>query len=377
MHTTIDNDQTYHKTVLASTQAGKAQVAIQQNDQQDGSARDPVQENDPFSQGMAQQQQLQAQLAISIAQLVNKETTIKQLQDQLAKMEIALVGKQNVDTILVMANVATPFTPTKNYPLQTLVDFKAIKYGEPFNNNTTIKRNIVVGSIYDNPRSPSDGGTPYSPAATGAIYQLGGGAPPGGGDGGGEDDGGVNEDDNNMDGGGYGRDYNEFTLVSFDEVVIPVFSSINLQSKPYMPFNKVVRKLIKAQGPKGVLVLIIPDDVEIYGAETDDNEKLERLVAQVPRAREYNIAIQNVLENYITDIAEGLINYGVQNGFDVWRRLFHHYVPLAEDFQQLLIQELYDLKPVSEQEVDKLFINIQRISECYIRAGFEGMGNSG
>ena len=38
------------------------------------------------------------------------------------------------------------------------------------------------------------------------------------------------------------------------------------------------------------------------------------------------------METYTSDIAEGMIKYGVYNGFDAWRRLYNHYVPLAEDF---------------------------------------------
>ena len=67
------------------------------------------------------------------------------------------------------------------------------------------------------------------------------------------------------------------------------------------------------------------------------------------------------------------MRYGVHNGFDAWRRLFNHYVPLAGDLQQIFIQELYDLKFVSEADVDKLFNDIQRISELYIRAGSESI----
>ena len=152
-----------------------------------------------------------------------------------------------------------------------------------------------------------------------------------------------------------------------------MFSGVNLNTKPYMPFNKAVRKLIKAQGPKGVVLLTILDEVEKYGDEPFDNDRLLALIEQYPKATEYNLAIQNVLENYTTDIAEGMIRYGVYNGFDAWRRLFHHYVPMADDLQQILIQELYDLKPVSENEVDKLFNEIQRISEWYIRSGTEAM----
>ena len=83
--------------------------------------------------------------------------------------------------------------------------------------------------------------------------------------------------------------------------------------------------------------------MEKYGALPYDNSKLEALANLCPKAYEYNIAIQNVLENYTTDIAEGMVRYGVHNGFDAWRRLFHHYVPLADDLQQIFIQELFDI----------------------------------
>ena len=111
----------------------------------------------------------------------------------------------------------------------------------------------------------------------------------------------------------------------------------------------------------------ILDHVEKYGAKPFTNAKLDALVEPYPRAAEYNVAILNVLENYTADIAEGMVRYGVHNGFDAWRRLYHHYIPLSQDLQQILIQELYDLKPAGESEIDKFFNDNQRISELYVR----------
>lgn len=68
-----------------------------------------------------------------------------------------------------------------------------------------------------------------------------------------------------------------------------------------------------------------------------------------------------------------MVRYGVHNGFDAWRRLFNRYVPFVEDLLQILIQELYDLEPVTETDVDKLFNDIQRTSEWYISAGSESV----
>lgn len=70
----IEDDQTYHKTAAASVQIGNGQTGVQQQQPLNG-ADDFFQTNPPFSQGMTERQQLQAQLATSNA-------TIKQLQDQ-------------------------------------------------------------------------------------------------------------------------------------------------------------------------------------------------------------------------------------------------------------------------------------------------------
>ena len=56
-------------------------------------------------------------------------------------------------------------------------------------------------------------------------------------------------------------------------------------------------------------------------------------------------------------------------GLDAWRKLYYRYVPLAEDLQNILIRELIALKPVTEQEVDNLFADVERITELYVRAG--------
>ena len=64
-----------------------------------------------------------------------------------------------------------------------------------------------------------------------------------------------------------------------------------------------------------------------------------------------------------------MVEYGVDNGFDAWRRLYNHYLPLAEDLQQILIQELYALQPVTGNNIDTLFNQVERITELYTRAG--------
>ena len=71
----------------------------------------------------------------------------------------------------------------------------------------------------------------------------------------------------------------------------------------------------------------------------------------------------SVLLNYTIGIAKGLVEYGTENCFDALRRLYHHYLLLAEDLQQLLIQELYALIPLTENNIDNLFNKVERITE--------------
>ena len=73
--------------------------------------------------------------------------------------------------------------------------------------------------------------------------------------------------------------------------------------------------------------------------------------------------------NWTSGVAQGLIKHGVDNGLDAWRKLYHKYVPLAEDLQNLLIQELMSLKIVTEADVDQLFADIERIRDLYTKAG--------
>ena len=49
------------------------------------------------------------------------------------------------------------------------------------------------------------------------------------------------------------------------------------------------------------------------------------------------------------------MEHGCDNGLDAWRRLYNRYIPGTDDLQSLFMEELMDLKPVSQQEVDSPF----------------------
>ena len=78
-------------------------------------------------------------------------------------------------------------------------------------------------------------------------------------------------------------------------------------------------------------------------------------------------------ETYTTDVADNVIRYGVHIGFDAWRNLYHHHAPLAADLQHIFIQELFELKPVSGSDVDKLLAEMQRTPEWYTQAGTDSI----
>ena len=58
----------------------------------------------------------------------------------------------------------------------------------------------------------------------------------------------------------------------------------------------------------------------------------------------------------------------MDNGFGAWRRLYHHHIPLAEDFRKVTMQELYSLRPAFEGDIDSLFNEVERITELYLKA---------
>ena len=181
------------------------------------------------------------------------------------------------------------------------------------------------------------------------MCQLGGGGPPGG-----FLDDGSNDGDNYQDrdrGIKYSR---ELFQVSPSKIIVPTFSGTQLNSRPYMPFNKAIKKLMEAQGSKGLPLLTIVQDRGKYGERPYDNDKLVEIANIIHKVYEYNVAIQIVLETYTTDVAENMIRYGVHNWFDASRKLYHHHTPSAEDLQQILIQELFELKPVSEADVEEI-----------------------
>ena len=215
--------------------------------------------------------------------------------------------------------------------------------------------------------SSSESGDRYD--SPNGFYQLGNG------DGGRNGDGDDEPDRDNGAAGATGKSFSnyhrkpDFIMVKFSNINIAKFIGANLNTYPYLPFYKSVKRLIYNQGEDGELLLDILTELEKEATEKFTNAQLKGLVRQYPKAAEFNRAIFSVLLNYTDGIAKGMMEYVVDNGFDAWRRLYNHYLPLAEDVQQILIQELYALQPVTENNVDTLFNQVERFIELYTRAG--------
>ena len=64
-----------------------------------------------------------------------------------------------------------------------------------------------------------------------------------------------------------------------------------------------------------------------------------------------------------------MVQHNVANGLDAWRKIYHRYIPLALDLQDILIREPYDLKPVGEADIDILFDEVARVRNSYLKTG--------
>ena len=205
---------------------------------------------------------------------------------------------------------------------------------------------------------------------TNGLYRVGGN---GSGGGGGDNDpngdghaGDINGDGHN---GGYNNRRSEFMLVKASNINVTIFIGTNLIANPYSQFYTSMRRLIYSQGEDDEVLLNMLTEIEKKAAMVFTNEQLKAEVQQYPKVSQFNRAIFTALLSYTAGIARGMVEYGVENGLDAWRRFYHHYMPLADDLQQLLIQELYALTPVTESNVDTLFNKVERIFELYTRHG--------
>ena len=174
---------------------------------------------------------------------------------------------------------------------------------------------------------------------------------------------------NDRDARGGGSRRHEFVLVNPRNININNFIGRNLHINPYVPFNNAIRRFILAQGQDGEALLQIFDTMESLGGTIYIDDQFQGLIVESPKVAEFEIAVKVALPNWTSGIVNNLVRYGICNGFDAWRKLYHKYVPLVDDLQNILVQELMVLKPVSENELDSLFNEIERITDFYAKTG--------
>ena len=168
--------------------------------------------------------------------------------------------------------------------------------------------------------------------------------------------------------GGEDRKGKEFQLVNHRNLNIVQFTGKQFSSNPYMPFNNAIRDLILTQEQDGEELIEILELVESFGGEKIINNYLDNLFKLRPKVYEYSRAVKAALMNWIGGVAKGLVKHGVEHGLDAWRKLYHKYVLLAEDLQNLLIQDFMSLKTVIESEVFNVLTDVERTRDLYIKA---------
>lgn len=135
-----------------------------------------------------------------------------------------------------------------------------------------------------------------------------------------------------------------------------------------MPFNNAIRRLIiLSQGSDGKVLLRLLDRIEAFGSIKFINESLHKMVVNDLKVAEFDTVITVALLNWTTGVANSQIKYGVCNGLDAWRKVYIRYVPLADDLQNILIQNLMAIKQVGDADVDTFFNEIDRITELYAK----------
>ena len=79
-------------------------------------------------------------------------------------------------------------------------------------------------------------------------------------------------------------------------------------------------------------------------------------------------AIYMYMKHYTAGRAEDVIEHGVHNGVDAWRKLYRDQLPLAEDKRNLLMTEFMSLKePATASGLRHLTLEIERITDLWER----------
>ena len=101
--------------------------------------------------------------------------------------------------------------------------------------------------------------------------------------------------------------------------------------------------------------------VEALEAIKYTNEQLQVMISRCAKVAEFDTGVKSALLNWTMGTANSFVRRIIDNGSDAWRKLYHRYVPFADDLQHISICELMSLTPVFEYDIDKSFNAIERI----------------
>ena len=331
--------------VVANRGLGKAAAFPQGVPQEDATP-------DSWQGNMDEKSHLQQSIRTKDARLKSMEVEMRRMQKEMEDM------KKNgaVQPIPLRQDISTPPIPRRD---NITLSFPIITPGF-LNKRQPNTPHIISSGDGSNVNGSNDG-----------LFRVIGGDGDGGcgGDNDFNGEGYVEDNDVSEYKHGYNTRRGEFMLVKASNITVATFTGTNLTVNPYLQFYKAMRRLIYSQGEDGEFLLKIITEIGKKGSNVFIDEQLEEEIKQRPKVSQFNRAILTALLNYTAGIARGMVDYGVENGFDAWRKFYHHHMPLAEALQQLRIQELYAIRPVTENTIDSLLNKVERITELYTRHG--------
>ena len=136
----------------------------------------------------------------------------------------------------------------------------------------------------------------------------------------------------------------------------------------YTEWARDAKDHIKGRGAQGRLLVSILEWAERMGDIQITNEAMARLGINEDTARQMEHAVYMFIKNYTAGHAKDVIQHGVCNGVDAWRKLFRDQLPLAEDKRNLIMTEFMRLKEPADASGPRHFtLEIERLTDTWER----------
>ena len=112
----------------------------------------------------------------------------------------------------------------------------------------------------------------------------------------------------------------------------------------YSAWARAAKDHFKGRGTHGRWLVGILDWPVRVGDVQITNEVLVKLGVPKDTMKQLEHAVYMFMKNYTAGHAKEVIQHGVQNGIDAWRKLYRNQLPLAEDKRNLIMTEFMRLK---------------------------------